>query len=363
MKTLRLPSIGLPFVTACLGILLAACSTSPRQLNAPTPEDTFAGFRPLSSPRKKIPIGAAWIKGVGPIENDGLAEADRNVSGSLSSLYLKQHSELSGGISLTLRSILGLDLNGSANSIYELNTGPIDIVTVKDYAKLGPLSGQYLWEGLRLSSFTVTDTSGKATTLRAQIVEALQKVTGGPRGFVTADSSNTVTATGQDLFVGFRIMEFKLQPSQIVSKIILNSPESRPFFEAGKDREYTLHFAVADSTSSAVSVSPNKSGCAAVMRIDLPHNARAGGVPNVKQWGMSCAKGQDSDIYSLEAYRTGEKLLILDDLLIEPTPRFSVDFDLHSAAVNGVSGMFEVRQKAYEMTPDPHPSAQGWTKD
>lgn len=133
-------------------------------------KELFSGFSILNMPREDISLGSRWQQGIGPSDK-GLSETDLLITASLKETDFSHSNsfKVRAGIIASLKRLYSLEIGGNISESEVISLGEADIVRVKNFKSLKLASGgYYVWEGIRLKSFTLETHRSHAQSLMAK---------------------------------------------------------------------------------------------------------------------------------------------------------------------------------------------------
>jgi len=209
-------------------VLVVSCHSRPVVPGIPT---LVSGFKSLDLPRNTLPIGAKWIQGIGPDWTTSLKEEDLQVTRSVEHAELKELGDFSTRIATAITQYAKLDVGIDQNTNYQVNIDDVEIVCPKSPLLSGiETESLYLWEGLRVRGFSVSNVSDVNST--AASLEATFKKGGFSLSPIKKTSSKIQVATGNNLYVGYRVVQIgRLDRKCLDTKVL--KPEVRTYALGG----------------------------------------------------------------------------------------------------------------------------------
>jgi hypothetical protein len=318
------------------GLALLAAHGHLSGISAQPPIDPFADFQILTIPRSHLPIGAPWVGFLGSINQEGLPPELISVDSSYSIGAINQSTAFRSNVI----NLLAKSLNISNQASTFLAFTGMQVLTVKNLYALNLNSGAtYIWEGVRLTSFTVADTSG----LKANL-----KTLGSDKALnFTFLRDRTYEVTGVNLFVGYRLLKIERDKPRRISSWNIYDKSPKTTIDLTPS-DYTIQFRVATPADSLAILTDyaawpapqrkNKS-CRAVMTATVPTEPELH-----KSWLMQCLNSNDDDTYTLSIRPTANGVCI-DKLTVR---EFRIHPELSSGGISA-SGAFIVDSTSIQL--------------
>ena len=203
-----------PVVIAATVLMIVSLTST--TIFGKTKNDPLAEFKVLPLPRADISIGSEWKDGVGPL-GPGVDRGNIMSLKSLDGSQLETHSELRTSIVASVVKLLGLTGSGGHTAASKIKLGQLIVERVADVAALkGQPGRQYIWEGIRVAQFSLDNSvtnSGAVTANLQRFSPSLAIDTS-----INGTGGTTVSLTGANLFVAFRVVTFTPGPPRIVAR-------------------------------------------------------------------------------------------------------------------------------------------------
>jgi hypothetical protein len=160
----------------------------------------------MAVPQASLRVGAAW--GDAGAVGDGLDERFLRVSESYSSLDRLNESETSLRFKTAVLQYVDGSVSTATSARARVHIEKVEVVGVADPGKLTLTQGaRYIWEGIRVSKFTVTDvdTTSHAAEMSIKSLSPLASVS------VTGSSATRrqLVVDGSHLYIAYRVVEFR----------------------------------------------------------------------------------------------------------------------------------------------------------
>jgi hypothetical protein len=310
-------------------------------LAIPASNELFAGFKVMDLPRSEVPIGAVWTQGIGPV---GVAPKNAtSVARSLDNSQIESSDTFRASVIASLFRKIGWDSSGDLERERDLRLEHMTLAGITQASSLPFIAGNsYLWEAVRVDSFSVNSSTSERERVRAEI----QKATAADNITENASGSNAVRviASGTKLFVAYRVVQLELSPPQIIASMQVTEPTSS--FNLGG--EYRINFENRHQGDTLFS-----KGCTVVITVTSYRSLKSDGSPLKAAYSEPCGNHAHLS-YSL-ANVSGSRLMTTDSLEVSQFQGWPSDRHLG----NG-TGTFSVERRTLTVTPVGAPSAPGW---
>lgn len=352
-----------------LVLFLAACPTTPLPNIPINSGSVLADYKIMTNPRQNIPVGAPWLQNSGP-NGTGAAPENIRVDAGISSMVFSSDQRASLEASLARF----LSLNASQTDRLDVSYDDLAITRVEDIFQLAVSpDSQILYEGVSAKKMTFNFSGGMGGGADANFEARGLPIVAD----VSAGQNRTITVNGENLFLAYRVMEFKWLDSA-TSNILMDGTATNLTVIGASGTSVAadasqLHTCVCGTPSGSVMPAAQPTSCfdTAPIELDVTVGTQISGRPISKK--VSHRIGPDRDRKTMLS-REQEKVLETGVVYKTKTIEFDVPAPTISktpgAQIPYPSGSCELRfqpapsgavvETLYEIRPVKTPVAPGW---
>lgn len=167
----------------------------------------FEGFKFMNLPINRLPIGALWNTSLGPMDG-GVNEEKIIKSSSYSNLNMIISKDLKTSVDVGIQNFLSLNGGYSSLSGVSISVKKLEKLTLNSIELLkSNVGNQILYEGLRASEFSIIVNKNKAADAQVDLLKIFKNLD--LKVDVNTDNTATITATGVDLFIAYRVVKIE----------------------------------------------------------------------------------------------------------------------------------------------------------